>query len=107
MVATHFDAETYEHGRQVDVSPAKIKDKTGSSKSVTRVKLFKNYEFGDDQTAQDFHAKSQAFQDRNRDLKIAQDFALFFRKYSAYWLQCQLQNTPDCLSRNRLLSKIT
>ena len=84
MVATHFDAETYEHARQVDVSPATIKDTTGASKSVTRVKLFKNYEFGDEQTAQDFHAKSEAFQNRNRDIKIAQDIALFFRKYSPY-----------------------
>ena len=76
MVATHFDAETYEHARQVDVSPATIKDTTGASKSITRVKLFKNYEFGDEQTAQDFHAKSEAFQKRNRDLIMA----LFFSK---------------------------
>ena len=86
MVATHFDAETYEHARQVDVSPATIKDTTGASKSVTRVKLFKNYEFGDEQTAQDFHAKSEAFQKRNRDLIIAQDTALLFQKYSPYRL---------------------
>ena len=36
-VVTHVGAETYEHGRQVDVSPASIKSVTGPSNAVTRV----------------------------------------------------------------------
>ena len=62
MVVTHTDSETYDHNRQEDASPAAITD----TKTVTRVKLSKNYEFGDELTAQDFHAKSEAFRERNR-----------------------------------------
>ena len=67
-VVTHTESETYDHSRQLDASPASIKYTTGPSHSVTRVKLSKNYELGDKLTAQDFHAKNEAFQDRNRDL---------------------------------------
>ena len=71
-VTTHTECETYEHGRQVDVSPVAITEPHDTSKSTKRVKLSKKYEFGDELTAQDFHRKSEAFRDRNRGPKHVQ-----------------------------------
>ena len=81
MVVTHIDAETYNHETQVDASPAEITDTKGASKAVTRVKLSKTYEFGDELTAQDFHTRAEAFRERNRDLRLKslfKDIRMFF-----------------------------
>ena len=67
MVVTHTDQETYWHGRQEDASPAAVTDTRGASKTIARVKLSKTYELGDEATARDFHAKDEAFRDRNRE----------------------------------------
>ena len=80
-VVTHTETDTYNHGMQVDVSPASIKYKTGPSNTITRIKLSKNYEFGDELTAQDFNAKYEAFQDRLRDVILIQKNVIWHINY--------------------------
>ena len=81
MVVTHTDFETYNYGRQVDASGDAITDTKGASKTVTRVKLSKTWVLGDELTKRDFHAKNEAFQDRNRGLKLVQGY----QQLVAFW----------------------
>ena len=82
-VPTYTETETFNHGLQVDESPASVRYTTGPSNIITRVNLFKKYDFGDEMTAQDFHAKYKAFQDRLRDvIRIYQQLAIRPKKYS-------------------------